>query len=194
MDGRAVSRETGMPVTYAMLQSIAKEMTWTEQMQATKDWNAKGANIVAQIALRGTGIIDGVARHGASVPLQAVMGRDRDPALGRAAGAPQGPGVQGADARRGQCVSRVDVIELLYAVALGGTTYTTRWGEFNYEPTPGRNHRGSRRRQRVHDRGGVYVRPADGGRGHRASSISRSSTTPTATSTLSKACWSATTR
>ena len=52
-----LSRETGLPVTYAMLQSIAKEMTWTEQMAATADWNARGANIVAQIALRGTGIL-----------------------------------------------------------------------------------------------------------------------------------------
>ncbi|MBB6228898.1 N-acyl-D-aspartate/D-glutamate deacylase [Polymorphobacter multimanifer] len=52
-----LSRETGLPVTYAMLQSIAKEMSWQEQMAATEAQNAQGAHIVAQIALRGTGIL-----------------------------------------------------------------------------------------------------------------------------------------
>ncbi len=53
----ALSQETGLPVTFAMLQSIAKELPWEEQMAETAAWNAKGANIVAQIALRGTGIL-----------------------------------------------------------------------------------------------------------------------------------------
>jgi N-acyl-D-aspartate/D-glutamate deacylase len=52
-----LSRETGLPVTFAALQSIAKELTLDEQIAAMRTENAKGANIVAQIALRGTGII-----------------------------------------------------------------------------------------------------------------------------------------
>lgn len=52
-----LSRETGLPVTFAALQSIAKEMTLEEQIAATAEENAKGANIVAQIALRGNGIV-----------------------------------------------------------------------------------------------------------------------------------------
>ncbi len=52
-----LSRETKMPVTFAMLQSIAKELPWEEQMAETAAWNARGANIVAQIALRGTGVL-----------------------------------------------------------------------------------------------------------------------------------------
>ncbi|MGP1283142.1 MAG: N-acyl-D-amino-acid deacylase family protein, partial [Parasphingopyxis sp.] len=52
-----LSRETGLPVTFAALQSIAKEMSLDEQIAATAEENAKGANIVAQIALRGNGII-----------------------------------------------------------------------------------------------------------------------------------------
>ncbi|WOE74387.1 N-acyl-D-amino-acid deacylase family protein [Alterisphingorhabdus coralli] len=52
-----LSRETGLPVTFAALQSIAKEMPLEEQIQRTGEENAKGANIVAQIALRGNGII-----------------------------------------------------------------------------------------------------------------------------------------
>jgi N-acyl-D-amino-acid deacylase len=33
------------------------ELPWEEQMAETAKWNAQGANIVAQIALRGTGIL-----------------------------------------------------------------------------------------------------------------------------------------
>jgi N-acyl-D-amino-acid deacylase len=52
-----LSRETGLPVTFAALQSIAKEMSLEEQMEAMRAENEGGANIVAQIALRGNGII-----------------------------------------------------------------------------------------------------------------------------------------
>lgn len=52
-----LSRETGLPVTFAALQSIAKELPLDEQIAAMRAENAKGANIVAQIALRGNGII-----------------------------------------------------------------------------------------------------------------------------------------
>lgn len=53
----ALSRETGLPVTYAALQSIAKEMPLEEQIAEMRRQNAQGANIVAQIALRGNGVI-----------------------------------------------------------------------------------------------------------------------------------------
>ena len=52
-----LSRETGLPVTFAALQSIAKELPLDEQIETMRAENAKGANIVAQIALRGNGII-----------------------------------------------------------------------------------------------------------------------------------------
>lgn len=52
-----LSRETGLPCTYAALQSIAKEMPLDEQIQRMRAENDNGANIVAQIALRGNGII-----------------------------------------------------------------------------------------------------------------------------------------
>jgi N-acyl-D-aspartate/D-glutamate deacylase len=52
-----LSRETGLPVTFAALQSIAKELPLDEQIRLTAEENAKGANIVASIALRGNGII-----------------------------------------------------------------------------------------------------------------------------------------
>lgn len=53
----ALSRETGLPCTYAALQSIAKEMPLEEQIAAMRAENDNGANIVAQIALRGNGIV-----------------------------------------------------------------------------------------------------------------------------------------
>ena len=52
-----LSRETGLPVTFAALQSIAKELPLEEQIATMRAENAGGANIVAQIALRGNGIV-----------------------------------------------------------------------------------------------------------------------------------------
>ena len=52
-----MSRETGLPCTFAALQSIAKEQPLDEQIANMRAENDNGANIVAQIALRGNGII-----------------------------------------------------------------------------------------------------------------------------------------
>jgi N-acyl-D-amino-acid deacylase len=52
-----LSRETGLPVTFAALQSIAKELPLPEQISEMRRENENGANIVAQIALRGNGIV-----------------------------------------------------------------------------------------------------------------------------------------
>jgi N-acyl-D-aspartate/D-glutamate deacylase len=52
-----LSREAGIPVTFAALQSIAKELALDEQIALMRAENDNGANIVAQIALRGNGII-----------------------------------------------------------------------------------------------------------------------------------------
>ena len=52
-----LSREAGIPVTFAALESIAKEMPLKEQIETMRAENDNGAQIVAQIALRGNGII-----------------------------------------------------------------------------------------------------------------------------------------
>ena len=52
-----LSRETGAPVTFAALQSIAKELPLEEQLSSMAAENARGAKLVAQIALRGTGVV-----------------------------------------------------------------------------------------------------------------------------------------
>ena len=52
-----LSRETGLPVTFAALQSIAKDLSLDEQIETMRAENDNGANIVAQIALRGNGVV-----------------------------------------------------------------------------------------------------------------------------------------
>ncbi|WP_226016718.1 amidohydrolase family protein [Novosphingobium sp. FKTRR1] len=53
----SISRETGLPVVFAALQSIAREHTLDEQIAEMDRQNATGANIVAAIALRGNGVV-----------------------------------------------------------------------------------------------------------------------------------------
>ena len=55
----AISRETGLPVVFAALQSIARETTLDDQIAEMARQNASGARIVAAIALRGNGVIMG---------------------------------------------------------------------------------------------------------------------------------------
>ena len=54
-----LSRETGLPVTFTALQSPIKAMSFDDQMAQMREQNAKGANILAQISMRGTGLILG---------------------------------------------------------------------------------------------------------------------------------------
>ena len=130
-----LSRETGMPVTYAMLQSVAKEMTWVEQMELTKKWNARGANIVAQIALRGTGIL--MAWRGtvhpfrfkpAWVEIENLLWAEQLAHL-------KDPAFKARLLAEENVFPESDVIELLYAVALGHHLHYAMGDEFNYEPT-----------------------------------------------------------
>jgi N-acyl-D-amino-acid deacylase len=53
----ALSRETGLPVTFAALQSLAKAIPLEKQIEEMEEQNAQGANIVAQLALRGNGVV-----------------------------------------------------------------------------------------------------------------------------------------
>ena len=52
-----LSRETGLPIAFTMLQSPIKQMPWTEQMAGMCKANDNGANLVAAIGLRGIGVI-----------------------------------------------------------------------------------------------------------------------------------------
>jgi N-acyl-D-aspartate/D-glutamate deacylase len=134
----ALSRETGLPVTFAMLQSIAKELPWEEQMAETAKWNAQGANIVAQIALRGTGIL--MAWRGTVHPFRFK------PSWAAIENLPweqqwahiQDPAWKAKLLAEPDEIPESDVAVLLWAVAQGfGLHYAIDEG-FDYEPGPDR--------------------------------------------------------
>ena len=54
-----LSRETGLPVSFTALQSPLKALAFDEQLAAMRAENARGANLVAQVSLRGTGLVLG---------------------------------------------------------------------------------------------------------------------------------------
>ncbi|GGE16393.1 amidohydrolase [Polymorphobacter glacialis] len=131
----ALSKETGMPVTFAMLQSIAKELPWEEQMSETAKWNADGANIVAQIALRGTGIL--MAWRGTVHPFKF---RPSWAAIDALSWAEQwarisDPAWKELLLAEENVFPQSDVLPLLHAVALGFSAQYGMNDGFDYEPT-----------------------------------------------------------
>jgi len=54
-----LSRETGAAVTFTALESPIKSLPFKDQLSDMRAQNAKGGNIVAQISMRGTGLILG---------------------------------------------------------------------------------------------------------------------------------------
>ncbi len=130
-----LSRETGLPVTFAALQSIAKEMPLEEQIAQMRAQNDNGANIVAQIALRGNGII--MAWQGTvhpfrlkpawaeieNLPWDEQLAHLRDPAFrARMIG-------------EESVFPKSDLIELLRIVTGGWFIQFEMDDDFNYEPT-----------------------------------------------------------
>ncbi len=130
----ALSRETGLPVTFAALQSIAKEMTLDEQIAAMRAENRNGANIVAQIALRGTGIV--MAWQGTVHPFRFK------PAWADIEGLPwpqqlahlRDPAFRARMIGEDNVFPDSDVAELLHAVALGWGLQFEMDDRFDYEP------------------------------------------------------------
>jgi N-acyl-D-aspartate/D-glutamate deacylase len=131
----ALSKETGLPVTYAMLQSIAKELPWEEQMAETAKWNADGANIVAQIALRGNGVL--MAWRGTVHPFKfkpswaAIDTAPWDVQWAKISD-PEWKAKLLAEA---DVFPESDVQMLLFAVAQGFGLHYEMGPDFNYEPT-----------------------------------------------------------
>jgi N-acyl-D-amino-acid deacylase len=129
-----LSRDTGLPVTYAMLQSIAKELPWEEQMAETAKANANGANIVAQIALRGNGVL--MAWRGTVHPFkfrpswQALEGKPWDEQWA----ALSDPAFKAKLQAEANVWPESDVLPLLMAVALGFDLHYEMDDGFDYEP------------------------------------------------------------
>lgn len=130
-----LSRETKLPVTFAALQSIAKELPLDEQISEMRAQNAKGANIVAQIALRGNGIV--MAWRGtvhpfrfrpawkeiADLPWDEQLAHLKDPAFKQRMITEE------------NVFPESDLIGLMMIIAGGWTVQYEMGDAFNYEPT-----------------------------------------------------------
>jgi N-acyl-D-amino-acid deacylase len=130
-----LSRETGLPVTFAALQSIAKELPLDEQIATMRAENAKGANIVAQIALRGNGII--MAWQGSVHPFlfkpcwAEIVALPWDQQLARL----QDPAFKARMLGEANEIPESDVAELYQIIAGGWFAQFEMDDGFNYEPT-----------------------------------------------------------
>ncbi|MEZ5958268.1 MAG: D-aminoacylase [Hyphomonadaceae bacterium] len=130
-----LSRETGLPVTFAALQSIAKELPLPEQISEMRAQNAKGANIVAQIALRGNGIV--MAWQGTVHPFRFK------PAWNEIIDKPwveqlahlKDPAFKQRMLTEDNVFPESDVIGLLMIIAGGWSMHFEMGPDFNYEPT-----------------------------------------------------------
>ena len=130
-----LSRETGLPVTFAALQSMAHEIPLAEQISTMREENSKGANIVAQIALRGNGIIMGwqTTVHPfifkpawaeiAGLPWQQQLAMLEDPEFKRRM------------LSQDNVLIESDIGPLLQLVTSGWFAQYEMGPEFNYEPT-----------------------------------------------------------
>ena len=132
-----LSRETGLPVTFAALQSIAKEMTLDEQIASMRAENDNGANIVAQIALRGNGII--MAWQGTVNPFvyrpswQAIA--DLDWAGQKAKLLDPAFKTQLLSEENDYSEAPIDILPVVMAVTQGWQAMYEMDDDFDYEPT-----------------------------------------------------------
>jgi N-acyl-D-amino-acid deacylase len=130
-----LSRETGLPVTFAALQSIAKELPLPEQISEMRAQNAKGANIVAQIALRGNGIV--MAWQGTVHPFRfrpawlEIIDKPWAEQLGHL----KDPAFKQRMITEASVFPESDLIGLLMVIAGGWTLQFEMDEAFNYEPT-----------------------------------------------------------
>ena len=131
----ALSRETGLPVTFAALQSIAKEMPLEEQISSMIAENDNGANIVAQIALRGNGII--MAWQGTVHPFRFKPAWAEIEAMPWAQQLAQlkDPAFKARMISEESVFPESDIIDFLRIVAGGWPVHFEMGPDFNYEPT-----------------------------------------------------------
>jgi N-acyl-D-aspartate/D-glutamate deacylase len=129
-----LSRETGLPVTFAALQSIAKELPLEEQIEEMRRQNATGANIVAQIALRGNGII--MAWQGTVHPFRfkpawnEIIDLSWDEQLVKL----KDPAFKARMIAEDNIWPESDILDFLKIVALGWPVQFEMDPDFNYEP------------------------------------------------------------
>ncbi|MCX7356867.1 MAG: D-aminoacylase [Alphaproteobacteria bacterium] len=130
-----LSRETKLPVTFAALQSIAKELPLPEQISEMRAQNEKGANIVAQIALRGNGIV--MAWQGTVHPFRfrpawlEIIDKPWTEQLAHL----KDPAFKQRMITEDNVFPESDLIGLMMVVAGGWTLQYEMGPDFNYEPT-----------------------------------------------------------
>lgn len=130
-----LSRETGLPVTFAALQSNVKEMPLEEQISEMRAQNDNGANIVAQIALRGNGVI--MAWQGTVHPFlykpawRELSGLAWEEKLERL----RDPEVRRRITSEANVWPKSDILDFLQSVAEGWPMQFEMDPDFNYEPT-----------------------------------------------------------
>ena len=131
-----LSRETGLPVTFAALQSIAKELPLDEQIGEMRRQNAAGANIVAQIALRGNGIV--MAWQGTVHPFLYRPAWTEMAALSwpEKLARLKDPAVRARMIGEDSVLPETDIPELQWAVTQGWMLHYEMGADFDYEPTP----------------------------------------------------------
>jgi N-acyl-D-aspartate/D-glutamate deacylase len=129
-----LSRETGLPVTFAALQSIAKELPLEEQIEEMRRQNATGANIVAQIALRGNGII--MAWQGTVHPFRFKPAWNEiiDLQWAEQLAKLKDPAFKARMIAEENVWPESDIIDFLKIVALGWPVQFEMDPDFNYEP------------------------------------------------------------
>ena len=131
----ALSRETGLPVTFAALQSIAKELPLEEQIATMRKENAAGANIVAQIALRGNGIV--MAWRGTVHPFRFKPAWAEIEALAweQQLARLKDPAFKARMLAEDNVYPESDIIDFLRMVAAGWFLQFEMGPDFDYEPT-----------------------------------------------------------
>jgi len=131
-----LSRETGLPVTFAALQSMMQEVPLDEQIDTMREQNANGANIVAQIALRGTGIVMGwqatVNPFIFKPTFQALSEQPWEEALAQL----KDPAVKAQLLGEDNDFPETDLGALLQLVVSGWSMLYPMYDGFDYEPTP----------------------------------------------------------
>ncbi len=135
-----LSRETGCPMTYVVVQVSPKPDLWREQLALTKIARAKGARITPQIGIRGVGILLGLrSRFGPFMASPTLRGLAHMPHAARMAALKSDAGLRARIAQEGMGGTEPapadlnPMIQSMFSSDAWDRIYPM-WG--NYEPGP----------------------------------------------------------
>jgi len=135
-----LSRETGCPMTYVVVQVSAKKDLWREQLELTTLARARGAKITPQVGIRGVGILLGLkSRFGPFMTSPTLRGLTEMPFAARIARLKSEPSLRKRIAEEGMggtapAPSDLNpMIQAMFSADAWDRIYPM-WG--NYEPGP----------------------------------------------------------